>query len=224
MWEKLKNKASIIAQAMSDNTNLRVVEDADIATLSYAEIEGAATGNPLIKDQLKLNNEVTKYSHASNEFNRKVHTAETQLQTLPEKVAGAEGTIGRIERDIKARKSTRGDDFAIILDGKTYTKRADADKALAGINAKLDNVPKEIGSIGGFKIKASLYKVDAFSEATPMYQLVKNYSYHTQTSSIAGIENCLAKNPEKELKQLTNERDRLNMLLEDDGHICEHSQ
>ena len=220
MWEKLKNKASIIAQAMSDNTNLRVVEDADIATLSYAEIEGAATGNPLIKDQLKLNNEVTKYSHASTEFNRKVHTAETQLQTLPEKVAGAEGTIGRIERDIKARKSTRGDDFAIILDGKTYTKRADADKALAGINAKLDNVPKEIGSIGGFKIKASLYKVDAFSEATPMYQLVKNYSYHTQTSSIAGIENCLAKNPEKELKQLTNERDRLNMLLEEAKEIA----
>ena len=220
MWEKLKNKASIIAQAMSDNTNLRVVEDADIATLSYAEIEGAATGNPLIKDQLKLNNEVTKYSHASTEFNRKVHTAETQLQTLPEKVAGAEGTIGRIERDIKARKSTRGDDFAIILDGKTYTKRADADKALAGINAKLDNVPKEIGSIGGFKIKASLYKVDAFSEATPMYQLVKNYSYHTQTSSIAGIENCLAKNPEKELKQLTNERNRLNMLLEEAKEIA----
>lgn len=220
MWEKLKNKASIIAQAMSDNTNLRVVEDADIATLSYAEIEGAATGNPLIKDQLKLNNEVTKYSHASTEFNRKVHTAETQLQTLPEKVAGAEETIDRIERDIKARKSTRGNDFAIILDGKTYTKRADADKALAGINAKLDNVPKEIGSIGGFKIKASLYKVDAFSEATPMYQLVKNYSYHTQTSSIAGIENCLAKNPEKELKQLTNERDRLNMLLEEAKEIA----
>lgn len=220
MWEKLKNKASIIAQAMSDNTNLRVVEDADIATLSYAEIEGAATGNPLIKDQLKLNNEVTKYSHASTEFNRKVHTAETQLQTLPEKVAGAEETIGRIERDIKARKSTRGDDFAIILDGKTYTKRADADKALAGINAKLDNVPKEIGSIGGFKIKASLYKADAFAEATPMYQLVKNYSYHTQTSSIAGIENCLAKNPEKELKQFTNERDRLNMLLEEAKEIA----
>ena len=220
MWEKLKNKASIIAQAMSDNTNLRVVEDADIATLSYAEIEGAATGNPLIKDQLKLNNEVTKYSHASTEFNRKVHTAETQLQTLPEKAAGAEETIGRIERDIKARKSTRGDDFAIILDGKTYTKRADADKALAGINAKLDNVPKEIGSIGGFKIKASLYKADAFAEATPMYQLVKNYSYHTQTSSIAGIENCLAKNPEKELKQLTNERDRLNMLLKEAKEIA----
>lgn len=220
MWEKLKNKASIIAQAMSDNTNLRVVEDADIATLSYAEIEGAATGNPLIKDQLKLNNEVTKYSHASTEFNRKVHTAETQLQTLPEKVAGAEETIGRIERDIKARKSTRGDDFAITLDGKTYTKRVDADKALAGINAKLDNVPKEIGSIGGFKIKASLYKADAFAEATPMYQLIKNYSYHTQTSSIAGIENCLAKNPEKELKQLTNERDRLNMLLEEAKEIA----
>ena len=220
MWEKLKNKASIIAQAMSDNTNLRVVEDADIATLSYAEIEGAATGNPLIKDQLKLNNEVTKYSHASTEFNRKVHTAETQLQTLPEKVAGAEETIGRIERDIKARKSTRGDDFAIILDGKTYTKRADADKALAGINAKLDNVPKEIDSIGGFKIKASLYKADAFAEATPMYQLIKNYSYHTQTSSIAGIENCLAKNPEKELKQLINERDRLNMLLEEAKEIA----
>ena len=219
MWEKLKNKASIIAQAMSDNTNLRVVEDADIATLSYAEIEGAATGNPLIKDQLKLNNEVTKYSHASTEFNRKIHTAETQLQTLPEKVAKAEETIAKIERDIKARKSTRGDNFAITLDGKTYTKRADADKALAGINAKLDNVPKEIGSIGGFKIKASLYKADAFAEATPLYQLVKNYSYHTQTKSIAGIENCLAKNPEKAMNQLTNERDRLNRLLEEAKEI-----
>jgi len=29
MWEKLKNKAAIIAQAMSNNTQLRAVEDAD---------------------------------------------------------------------------------------------------------------------------------------------------------------------------------------------------
>lgn len=45
---------------MTSKTPVRVAEDVDEASLSYSEIKVLATGNPLIKEKMDLDNEVTK--------------------------------------------------------------------------------------------------------------------------------------------------------------------
>lgn len=45
---------------MTSKTPVRVAEDVDEASLSYSEIKALATGNPLIKEKMDLDNEVTK--------------------------------------------------------------------------------------------------------------------------------------------------------------------
>lgn len=187
MWEKLKNKAAIIAQAMSNDTSLRTVEDADVVTLSYAEVESAATGNPLIKKQLDLRGEVTKYNNARTQFMKQQRDAERDIAELPEQIEEQKDIIAKIDDDIKARQDTKGDNFKMEVGGKTYTAREEAQKAL---EAEMDKLPKEasktIGKLGGFNVQASATLANG-----KKLLLVCNRAYSPSTGTVRGLENAL---------------------------------
>lgn len=215
MWEKLKNKASIIAQAMSKNTGVRVVEDADMVTLSYADVENAATGNPLIKKRLTMKGELTKLTNASKQFAYQVRDAEYDMESLPKKIEAAEHRVELIESDIKALKDTSGDNFVMKIMGHTYTKRKDAMAALEKAAKKFKNTPTTIGEIGGLRINGWI-PVSGVAK----YQLVGNFSYDVLTGSVAGMENTLRALP----RVLTDEKehvDKLKARLSDDKKIVE---
>lgn len=215
MWEKLKNKASIIAQAMSKNTGIRVVEDADMVTLSYADVENAATGNPLIKKRLTLKGEVTKLTNASRQFAYQVRDAEYDMESLPNKIESAEHRVELIESDIKAMQDTSGDNFRMKIMGHTYTKRKDAMAALEKATKKFKNTPMTIGELGGFKVNGWI-PVSGVAK----YQLVGKFSYDVLTGSVAGMENTLRALP----RVLTDEKehvDKLKARLSDDKKIVE---
>lgn len=215
MWEKLKNKASIIAQAMSKNTGVRVVEDADMVTLSYADVENAATGNPLIKKRLAMKGELTKLTNASRQFAYQVRDAEYDMESLPKKIEAAEHRVELIESDIKALKDTSGDNFVMKIMGHTYTKRKDAMAALEKAAKKFKNTPTTIGEIGGLRINGWIPV-----SGVDKYQLVGNFSYDVLTGSVAGMENTLRALP----RVLTDEKehvDKLKARLSDDKKIVE---
>ena len=215
MWEKLKNKASIIAQAMSKNTGVRVVEDTDMVTLSYADVENAATGNPLIKKRLTMKGELTKLTNASRQFAYQVRDAEYDMESLPKKIEAAEHRVELIESDIKALKDTSGDNFVMKIMGHTYTKRKDAMAALEKAAKKFKNTPTTIGEIGGLRINGWI-PVSGVAK----YQLVGNFSYDVLTGSVAGMENTLRALP----RVLTDEKehvDKLKARLSDDKKIVE---
>lgn len=215
MWEKLKNKASIIAQAMSKNTGVRVVEDADMVTLSYADVENAATGNPLIKKRLTMKGELTKLTNASRQFAYQVRDAEYDMESLPKKIEAAEHRVELIESDIKALKDTSGDNFVMKIMGHTYTKRKDAMAALEKAAKKFKNTPTTIGEIGGLRINGWI-PVSGVAK----YQLVGKFSYDVLTGSVAGMENTLRALP----RVLTDEKehvDKLKARLSDDKKIVE---
>lgn len=215
MWEKLKNKASIIAQAMSKNTGVRVVEDADMVTLSYADVENAATGNPLIKKRLTMKGELTKLTNASRQFAYQVRDAEYDMESLPKKIEAAEHRVELIKSDIKALKDTSGDNFVMKIMGHTYTKRKDAMAALEKAAKKFKNTPTTIGEIGGLRINGWI-PVSGVAK----YQLVGNFSYDVLTGSVAGMENTLRALP----RVLTDEKehvDKLKARLSDDKKIVE---
>ena len=94
--------------------------------MDYAEIEEAATGNPLIKEQLKLTNEVTKYAHGQTAFKKRQRDAQHVLDTVPAKIDMLKAAQKKIKDDISKRVSTKGDAFKAVIDGKTYTERTKA--------------------------------------------------------------------------------------------------
>lgn len=220
MWEKLKNKAAIIAQAMSSNTQLRAVEDADLVTLGYAEIEGAATGNPLIKEQLSLTSEVTKYAHAQTAFKKRQRDAQAKLDTLPESLGNLRLIRDKLNEDIASRIDTKGDAFKVTIDGKEYTERAKADEALQKVlNGFTNTTSTSIGSIGGMEIKAiykeNFYTIGDEAGSSVKLQLVGNRAYTVKSNSIQGIENTLRNGPENLLKETESNISQLEAELKD---------
>ena len=197
MWEKLKNKASIINQAMSNNTQARAVEDADLVTLGYAEIEGAATGNPLIKEQLQLDSDVKKYTHAQTALKKQQQRARNDLVGYRHALEVFKAALPKIEADTKARSDTKGDKFKATIAGKVYTERTKADTALKNALLSFNSeTPKVIGNIGGLNITARIigsgYSVNGQEVGAKVeLQLANNYSYRVNKNSIQGLENTL---------------------------------
>lgn len=192
MWEKLKNKAAIVAQAMSSNMQQRTVEDADLVTLTYADAENAGTSDPLVKERIALDSEIKKYKHAQVAFNRKMGDAESAMETAPKKIEELKSAIENIKDDMDARQDTRGDKFRMTVAGKDYTERKEAQSALGSTLAELTSKSSvKIGEIGGFDIKAY-----AGNDGQPHIQLVRKRAYMANTATVAGVENALRKAPE----------------------------
>lgn len=59
-WSLVENKQRFISQVMTSKAVSRSCEDIDEATLSYAEIKAVATGNPLIKEKMEVDNDVQR--------------------------------------------------------------------------------------------------------------------------------------------------------------------
>ena len=59
-WSLVENKQRFISQIMTSRAVSRTCEDIDEATLSYAEIKAVATGNPLIKEKMEVDNELQR--------------------------------------------------------------------------------------------------------------------------------------------------------------------
>lgn len=214
MWEKLKNKAAIVAQAMSSNMQQRTVEDADLVTLTYADAENAGTSDPLVKERIALDSEIKKYKHAQVAFNRKMGDAESAMETAPKKIEELKSAIENIKDDMDARQDTRGDKFRMTVAGKGYTERKEAQTALGSALADLTGkVSTKIGEVSGFDIKAYLG-----SDNRPHIQLVRKRAYMANTATVTGVENALRKAPETLLKareaELREEEDRLKTAKE----------
>lgn len=196
MWEKLKNKAAIVAQAMSNNMQQRTVEDADLVTLTYADAENAGTSDPLVKERITLDSEIKKYKHAQVAFNRKVSTAEATLETAPKEIGLLKSAIEKIKGDIAARQDTSGDNFRMTISGKEYVERKAAQEELGKVLARLSSKTSvKIGEIGGFDVKAY---VSGDGEAH--IQLVRGRAYMANTATVRGVESALHKAPETMLK------------------------
>lgn len=196
MWEKLKNKAAIVAQAMSNNMQQRTVEDADLVTLTYADAENAGTSDPLVKERITLDSEIKKYKHAQVAFNRKVSTAEATLEKAPKEIDLLKSAIEKIKGDIAARQDTSGDNFRMTISGKEYVERKAAQEELGKVLARLSSKTSvKIGEIGGFDVKAY---VSGDGEAH--IQLVRGRAYMANTATVRGIESALHKAPETMLK------------------------
>lgn len=156
MWEKLKNKATMIGQAMSGNLVQRSLEDADATVLSFAEVEALASGNPLMAERVMVNAKLTQMEALAENYRRDQEKNKRILATIPNNIRVAEANAKKAKADIANRKDISGDNFSMVIGrNKTvYTKRTDAKAELERIASHYTN---ELGGVvakaGGFDIR-----------------------------------------------------------------------
>ena len=225
MWEKLKNKASMINQAMSNNLSGRTIEDADANVLTFAEVEALASGNPLMAERTMVSAELNKYETLHAAYTRAQAQAARKAEALPIQIKQAELAIKQGKADIKKRIDITKDNFNITLGKKTYTNRAEAKAALEKLVGNYNNeLGGVVGKVGGFVLRLRLVKAGQLfssnerayraSEDAVRAELVGENVYNSEPS-LQSIEYNVMHGPERVVDAAERSKSGLEKELAD---------
>jgi N12 class adenine-specific DNA methylase/2-polyprenyl-3-methyl-5-hydroxy-6-metoxy-1,4-benzoquinol methylase len=126
MWQTLERKAAFIAQVTRGDLPDRDVDDIGDQALSFAEVKALATGDPLVLEKAGLDADVARLARLERAHHDDQHrlrrTYETAIQRADRCAHRAEQLAAVPDRLI----DTRGDRFAMTVDGRRHTKRVEA--------------------------------------------------------------------------------------------------
>lgn len=150
LYQLVENKQKFISQIMTSKSPVRSAEDVDETALSYSEIKALASGNPLIKEKMDLDVQVSKLKILKANFLSVKYELEDQIaSTFPQKISSAKYNVEKIKSDIELAKSHINDDFALKIKGITYNDKKEAGQQLLLACDK---------SIGSDKVRIGEYK------------------------------------------------------------------
>ena len=128
-WSIIENKQRFISQVMTRKTVSRVCDDIDEATLNYAEIKAIATGNPLIREKMELDNEIHKLQLLKSSYDRQRFALQDKFMiTYPKQIASTIKTLNAIKEDVKRRdvQLQNNPEFEISIHNRLYDERKEA--------------------------------------------------------------------------------------------------
>jgi len=153
LWQMVERKQSFISQVMTSKSVARSCEDVDEVVLSYAEVKALATGNPLIKEKMDIDNDVNRLSVLKMSFNHnKFKMEDNFLFKYPKLIQEFEEKVLNIQKDIEIRDNFKSDEFMIQIDGVPYDKREDAGTVINAIATSIKEKEVVIGRFQGFDV------------------------------------------------------------------------
>lgn len=113
LFQTLENKQKYISQIMTSKTPVRVAEDVDEATLNYAEIKALAVGNPLIREKMDLDVEVSKLKMLESNFKSNLYKLEDKvIKVYPKEIESLKEKIEHLKKDIEKVEPYRDEKIA----------------------------------------------------------------------------------------------------------------
>lgn len=222
LWQTIENKQKFISQIMTSKTPVRVAEDVDEASLSYSEIKALATGNPLIKEKMDLDNEVTKLKMFEANYKSNKYKLEDKVNKIyPQSILKTEMEIKAVKEDIaNVEKLGEGDNkFTSISLGenKILDKKEAGEKLLEEIKKVKINDSKVIGKYRNLDLQVSYN----FMTNTHTFKLLGKTEYFGEFSNstdgnITRLDNVIEKMPSR--------LERLNQNLENYKESLENAK
>ena len=176
MYQLLESKQRFISQIFTSKSPPRQIEDIDMATISFAEIKAIASGNPLIKERVELELEISKLEMMRNRHIR--NQAEiTSLVTkdLPASLKSDNMLLSRLSKDSKRLinhpdRTNDGKYIPITVLGKTYKTASESGSALlSALNSlPLNGGRQLLGTYRGFDLVGERCKGD-YCDSTALY-------------------------------------------------------
>ena len=155
-WSLVENKQRFISQVTTSKAVSRTCEDIDEATLSYAEIKAVATGNPLIKEKMEIDNDVQRLKLLKSSYdNQRYALQDNFMIRYPKLIKAATEKLACVREDIKERdrELIESPDFAITVGKFTYTERADGGAVmLEAVSKCKTGETTALGSFHGFDL------------------------------------------------------------------------
>ena len=243
-WQLLEQKQKFIFQIMTSKSPVRSADDIDEAALSYAEVKALASGNPLIKEKMTLDNEVSKLKLLKASFQSQVYQMQDDISVnFPKRIAATEEQIAALKADVETAKalpaptmedSEEQTPLGMVISGTTFDQRKEAGLAIIAACTALKELHSdgEIGSFGGFTLKASYeaftakYMIDIQGRASRSVEVGKDPYANVRRilTAISHIPDALA-NAERQLftlrQQLENTKAEVDKPFPKEQELAE---
>ena len=159
LYQLVESKQKFISQIMTSKSPVRSAEDVDEQALSYAEIKALASGNPMIKEKMDLDIEVSKLKLLkSNHLSQKYALEDAISKGFPKQIAEMQARIAGYAEDIATVKENthpNGDGFSpLTLAGVTHADKKEAGAALLTMcQTMISPEATQIGSYRGLTLE-----------------------------------------------------------------------
>ncbi|MGL6200421.1 MAG: SNF2-related protein [Lachnospiraceae bacterium] len=171
LWQTVENKQKFISQIMTSKSPVRSCEDVDETSLSYAEIKALCAGNPLIKERMDLDVDVSRLRLMKADYQSQHYMLEDNLlKYYPEQIKQRTEQIQGFEKDTiileqqtpKPQNPAEPAPFApMTLQGQVYADKGKAGAALLEVCKTIKSTePVKIGSYRGFNMHLSFDSLD----------------------------------------------------------------
>ncbi len=167
LYQLVESKQKFISQIMTSKSPVRSAEDVDEQALSYAEIKALASGNPMIKEKMDLDIEVSKLKLLkANHLSQKYALEDAISKGFPKQIAEAQARIAGYGADIVAVKENthpNADGFSpLTLAGVTHADKKEAGAALLTMcQTMLSPEATQVGFYRGLTLELSF---DSFAQ------------------------------------------------------------
>lgn len=161
LYQLVESKQKFISQIMTSKSPVRSAEDVDEQALSYAEIKALASGNPMIKEKMDLDIEVSKLKLLkANHLSQKYALEDAISKGFPKQIAETQARIAGYGADIATVKENthpNGDGFSpLTLAGVTHADKKEAGAALLTMcQTMLSPEATQVGSYRGLTLELS---------------------------------------------------------------------
>ena len=214
LYQLVESKQKFISQIMTSKSPVRSAEDVDEQALSYAEIKALASGNPMIKEKMDLDIEVSKLKLLkSNHLSQRYALEDAISKTFPKNIAEAQERISGYEADIAAVKENthpNADGFSpLVLMGVPHTDKKEAGAALLTMcQTMLSPEATQVGSYRGLTLELAFDTFAREYRLTMIGQLCHTVTLGTDVfGNLQRMDNALEGLPIKEQacrEQLSN--------------------
>ena len=154
-YQLIQTKATFINQIMANSNGCgRTVEDLDRDTLTYAEVKAIASGNPLILDKFRVENELNQLYLSKSRYDKSHIELESKYnRELPIQLKNQEQYLNGLEEDVKNVKDLSADNFEMTIQNQIYNSRKDAStKFYQSLSLLKTDEEVKIGEISNFDI------------------------------------------------------------------------
>lgn len=152
MWQTIEAKANFIEQVRKGNAGTREIEDVGSDAANAAEMKAAASGNPLVLEEMALRQRIKRlegerYGHQSDQYRIR-----DSIKLAKRTIAYNEKLIATLVKDAAVEVPIK---FEMTVGGVSFDKRKEAGLAILTAAAKLADSGRDTASLGryaGFKL------------------------------------------------------------------------
>jgi N12 class adenine-specific DNA methylase len=150
-WQTIESKAKFIGQMRKGATGMRTVEDIGGEAANSAEMKAAASGNPLILEEMDLRQKLRKLEGARQQHDREQFAVRDRLRLVREEGAALRRRAPKVEADAATVTEALKTEVPATINGAALTKPSEIGAAvLAAARARIKGQPGPLsGSVLG---------------------------------------------------------------------------